>query len=80
MAQLKVRQLDEQVAAALRRRADSRGVSLEEEVRSTLVAAVAARRSAFERRARTSREASGGPGRREFDSARIIRKERNARG
>ena len=80
MAQLKVRQLGDHVAGALKRRAEGRGVSLEEEVRLTLAASVVARRAAFERRARASREASGGPGRRDLDSARIIRKERDARG
>ena len=47
MADLKVRQLDESVARALKTRASRRGVSLEEEVRSTLGASVAARRDAF---------------------------------
>ncbi len=76
MAQLKVRQLDDRIAAALKARAAHRGVSLEEEVRSTLAASVASRRLAFERRARASREATGRPGRRELDSARLIRRER----
>ena len=80
MAQLKVRQLDDRVAIALRRRAAGRGVSLEEEVRSTLAASVSARRGAFERRARALRAASGGPGSRALDSARIIRRERDATG
>jgi plasmid stability protein len=80
MAQLKVRQLDDRIAGALKARAVHRGVSLEEEVRATLGASVAARRAAFERRARASRAASGGPGRRALDSARTIRKERDARG
>lgn len=80
MAQLKVRQLDDQVAAALKRRAESRGVSLEEEVRSILTTAVAARRSAMERRARALRKATGKPGSRALDSARTIRRERDANG
>jgi hypothetical protein len=54
--------------------------SLEEEVRSTLAGSVAARRAAFERRARALRADSGRPGRPELDSARIIRKERDANG
>ena len=66
MAQLKVRQLDDQVAAALKRRAESRGVSLEEEVRSMLTTAVAARRSAMERRARSA--ITGKPGSRALDA------------
>jgi len=80
MAQLKVRQLDDQVAVALKRRAERRGVSLEEEVRLTLTASVSTGRAAFERRARALRAASGGPGSRALDSARIIRRERDATG
>lgn len=80
MAQLKVRQLDDRIAGALKTRAAHRGVSLEEEVRATLAASVAARRLAFERRARALRDATGRPGRRALDSARIIRKERDANG
>jgi plasmid stability protein len=80
MAELKVRQLDDRVAEALKTRAAQRGVSLEEEVRSTLVASVAARRAAFERRARALRADTGRPGRPALDSARIIRKERDANG
>jgi plasmid stability protein len=38
MADLEVRQLDDDVADALRARAGRRGISLEEEVRSTLTA------------------------------------------
>ena len=52
MADLKVRQLDDAVADALRDRAGSKGISLEEEVRSTLAASVDARRRAFLRRRR----------------------------
>jgi len=81
MAELKVRQLDDRVAAALKARAKKRGVSLEEEVRSTLSAAVAARRDAFARRAAVLRAAAGAkPGEAALDSARIIREERDAWG
>lgn len=80
MAQLKVRQLDDRIAGSLKARAAHRGVSLEEEVRSTLAASVAARRGAFERRARAMREATGRPGRRTLDSAHVIRKERDTNG
>ncbi len=81
MAELKVRQLEERVAVALRSRADGRGVSLEEEVRSTLTAVVNVRRDAFARRAAASRQAAGGqPGAAALDSARLVRKARNARG
>lgn len=81
MAELKVRQLDDRIAAALKARARKRGVSLEEEVRATLTAAVVARRAAFARRAAALRAAAGGkPGRPGVDSARTIREERDAYG
>jgi len=80
MAELKVRQVDDSVVATLKARARKRGVSLEEEVRSTLAAAVAARRSAFARRAAALRKAGGEPGDPRLDSARLIREERDAWG
>lgn len=81
MADLKVRQLDDGVADALRVRAGRKGVSLEEEVRSTLTASVDARRRAFLRRAKAIRAAIGDtPGRPSLDSARLIRHERDGRG
>jgi antitoxin FitA len=80
MADLKVRQLDESVARALKIRASRRGVSLEEEVRSTLGASVAGRRDAFRRRAATLRTASAAQGSTGTDSARTIRRERDASG
>ena len=80
MAQLKVRQLDDRIAGVLKTRANHRGVSLEEEVRLTLAASVGSQRMAFERRARASREATGRPGSPTLDSARSIRKERDANG
>lgn len=80
MADLKVRQLDESVARALKTRATRRGVSLEEEVRLTLSASVAIRRRAFSRRAAALRAATAGPHAAALDSARIIRKERDATG
>lgn len=80
MAELKVRQLDDRVAAALKRRARKRGVSLEEEVRATLTASVTARREAFARRAAALRGAIGAPGKLELDSARLIREDRDAWG
>jgi len=49
-------------------------------VRLTLAASEAARRVAFERRARAMRQATGRPGRPALDSARLIRKERDANG
>jgi plasmid stability protein len=80
MADLKVRQLDERVARALKSRAARRGVSLEEEVRSTLGAAVAARRDAFRRRARALRASTAGRSSAAADSANTIRRERDANG
>lgn len=80
MADLKVRQLDDRVARALRGRAARRGVSLEEEIRSTLTAAVAARREAFRRRAAALRAATHGRRSAAADSQRTIRRERDASG
>lgn len=81
MADLKVRQLDDDVAAALRARAGRKGISLEEEVRSTLAASVDARRAAFLRRALAVRSATAARnGAAEFESTRLIRRERDKRG
>lgn len=81
MADLKVRNVDDHVAGALRARAAHKGVSLEEEIRRTLAASVDADREAFIRRAAAVRAAAGDkPGRPELDSARIIREERDAWG
>ena len=81
MADLKVRNLDDCVASALKARAKARGISLEEEIRRTLAASVAADREELVRRAKALHAAAGGvPGRPEFDSARTIREERDARG
>lgn len=80
MADLKVRQLDEHVARALRSRAARRGVSLEEEVRSTLTASVAGKRDAFRRRAEALRGATSKGSAPSSDSARTIRRERDASG
>jgi plasmid stability protein len=81
VAELKVRQLDDRVAEALKVRARRRGVSLEEEVRSTLSASVETRRKAFARRAASLRAATGrARSRPSLDSARIIRRERDAWG
>lgn len=80
MAELKVRQVDDRVVATLKARARKRGVSLEEEVRSTLAAAVAARRSAFARRAAVMRGPASKRRSSRLDSARLIREERDAWG
>jgi plasmid stability protein len=81
MAEIKVRQLDDGVVAALRARARARGVSLEEEVRATLAASVDRGRQAFALRAAAVRAAAGDrPGSPALDSARLIREERDAWG
>jgi plasmid stability protein len=81
MADLKVRQLDDRVAGALRARAARKGVSLEEEVRGTLAASVQARRRAFLRRAQAIRQTIGDqPVASTLESSRLIRRERDKRG
>ena len=80
MADLKVRQLDERVARALKTRAAKRGVSLEEEIRSTLSASVATKRDAFGRRAAALRVASAKNRAASSDSVRTIRRDRDATG
>jgi plasmid stability protein len=81
MADLKIRKLDDRVASALKARAKARGTSLEEEIRRTLTASVAADREELVRRAKALHIAAGGaPGRPELDSARTIRDERDAWG
>jgi plasmid stability protein len=81
MADVKVRNLDERVARALRTRAKSRGVSLEEEVRRSLAETIALRQEAFARRAAACRAATSKRARRRpSDSVVIIRRERDAWG
>jgi plasmid stability protein len=80
MADLNVRQLNDRVARTLKARAANRGVSLEEEVRSTLTIAVGGCREAFRRRAAALRAATTCGRGRSTDSARYIRKGRNALG
>lgn len=81
MADLKVRTLDDHVAAVLQARAKRKGISLEEEVRRTLAASVRADRERLVRRATALHAAAGGkPGRPELDSARMIRAARDAWG
>ena len=60
MADLKVRNLDDRVASALKARAKARGISLEEEIRRTLTASVAADREELVRRAKALHAAAGG--------------------
>jgi plasmid stability protein len=81
MADLKVRNLDDHVAAVLKARAMHNGISLEEEIRRTLAASVAIDRADLVARAKALHAAAGGkPGAPELDSVRIIRKERDAWG
>jgi plasmid stability protein len=81
VANLKVRNLDDHVAAALKARAQQKGISLEEEVRRTLARSVARDRAELVQRAKALHAAAGGrPGKPELDSARIIREERDAWG
>lgn len=81
MADLKVRNLDDHVAAVLKARAQEQGISLEEEARRTLARSVARDRADLVRRAEALHAAAGGkPGKPELDSARIIREERDAWG
>lgn len=80
MADLKVRNLDDNVAAALRARAEQNGTSVEEEARRALTLSVARRRQAFARRAAAIRAAIGDLPKGWLDSAAIIREERDAWG
>jgi antitoxin FitA len=81
VAEIKVRQLEERVVDVLRVRAKHRGVSLEEEVRSILTAAVDADREALTREAKaiSERVRRANPVQ-ATDSVRIIREERDAWG
>ena len=81
MADLKVRQLSNEVADALRARAGRKGISLEEEVRGTLAASVEFKRQAFLRRAKAIRKSIGDKSSASsLESTRMIRKERDSRG
>jgi plasmid stability protein len=81
MADLKVRNLDDHVAAVLKARANHKGISLEEEIRRTLAASVAVDRTDLVEQAKALHAAAGGkPGKPELDSTRIIREERDAWG
>ena len=81
MADLKVRQLSDEVADALRARASRKGISLEEEVRGTLAASVEFKRQAFLRRAKAIRNSIGAKASgASLESTRLIRKDRDRRG
>jgi antitoxin FitA len=80
MAELKVRNLDDTVAAALRARAERNGTSVEEEARRALTLSVARRREAFARRAAAIRASIGKLPKGWLDSTAIIRRDRDAWG
>ncbi|MGA3401479.1 MAG: plasmid stabilization protein [Acetobacteraceae bacterium] len=78
MAQVLVRNLDEQVVAALRRKAELHGHSLEQELRTALTAAARLTREervALARRVRSLTPAAVT----QTDSADLIRQDRDAR-
>jgi plasmid stability protein len=78
MAQVLVRNLDERVVMALRRKAELRGHSLEQELRLALTAA--ARLTSEERRALARRVRNLTPaGVKQTDSAELIRQDRDTR-
>lgn len=77
MAQVLVRNLDDQVVASLRRKAALHGHSLEQELRLVLVAA--ARFSAEELLAESSRIRGMTPAVPQTDSAELIRRDRDSR-
>ena len=77
MAQVLIRQLDDQVVAALRARARARGVSLEQSLRDLLTAAARESESLREEltRLRATTPAAG----RSLDVAALIREDRDGR-
>jgi plasmid stability protein len=77
MAQVLIRQLDDQVVAALRARARARGVSLEQSLRDLLTAAARESESLREELARL-RATTPAAGRR-LDVAALIREDRDGR-
>ncbi len=78
MAQVLVRNLDDRVVAALRRKAELHGRSLEQELRATLTQA--ARLTAEERIALAQRIRAMTPaGTAQTDSAELIRRDRDER-
>lgn len=77
MAQVIVRKLDDRVKLALERKARSRGVSLEEELRRVLTAAV--EHDAEEVLSQSARLRAMTSKRRQRDSADLIRADRDAR-
>jgi plasmid stability protein len=78
MGELKVRRLDDHTIAALKARAKSKGISLEEEVRTRLVASVAGDRSAMRRRLAAVRAAGArSPYDPALDSLKILRELRD---
>ena len=77
MAEVILRDLDDRVVETLRRRADARGVSLEQELRE--IVEQAAKPSRAERVAAIDRIREMTPRRLETDSADLIREDRDSR-
>jgi antitoxin FitA len=77
VAQVLVRNLDDRVVTALRRKAELHGHSLEQELRTALIAA--ARLSPEERVALSRRVRAMTPAVQQTDSADIIRQDRDTR-
>ena len=74
MAQVVIRNIDEDAMRRLRSRASRKGVSLERELRTILTEASRADRTGFGKRAAAFRRQLAG--RRHSDSTRLIRKDR----
>ena len=78
MGELKVRRLDDHIIEALRARAKSKGISLEEEARIRLVDSVQRDRSAMRRRLAAVRAATAeAPYDPALDSLKILRESRD---
>lgn len=75
MAQIVIRNIDEDAMRRLKARAARKGVSLERELRTILTDAATADRTGFALRAATFRRKLAG--RRHSDSTRLIRKDRD---
>ena len=80
MAQITIRNLDDAVLSALKRRALQAGVSMEEEARRTLAMAVGVDRKAARAQVDAVRSAIGKPDAREATTEEIVRQMRDERG
>jgi plasmid stability protein len=75
VAQVVIRNIDEEAMRRLRSRAARKGVSLERELRTILIEAVRGDRASFRQRAMAFRRRLAG--RRHSDSTALVRKDRN---